>query len=321
MSLTSSHVDGWYIDRCDAYSHLSSATTWRCRITLQQDYVYRPLHDEPITEAEVTAQNPFPPWVKQPRETNEFKLILDKSDPIDEVVRWAQIAILNHNQNYTYFIPKDWDKRTDEEREPGYEAARLASAESRTDAKFSPNSVAIKVNGPGLPDLSFYDMPGVFRNARHEEDQFLVKVVENLAKEYIARKNAIILWAVPMNHDPETSSTFTLIRALRAQNRTIGVLTKADLLPKGGHQQWLAMLAGKQHQVGKGYFITSRAAPDLEDQDTQRRDRQSLREEHAAEEAFFNRQSEDRAWPQEFSQFDDRCGIDQLVKFLAQTLA
>lgn len=84
------------------------------------------------------------------------------------------------------------------------------------------------------------------------------------------------------------------------------------------------MLAGQQHQVGRGYFITSRAPPAAHDdsQEMQRRDRQSLRDEHAAEEAFFNRQGgPDRTWPQEFSNFDDRCGIDQLVKFLAQSLA
>lgn len=87
------------------------------------------------------------------------------------------------------------------------------------------------------------------------------------------------------------------------------------------------MLAGQQHQVGRGYFITSRAPPAADDgqgngQELQRRDRQSLRDEHASEEAFFNRiAGSDRTWPQEFSPFDDRCGIDQLVKFLAQTLA
>lgn len=85
------------------------------------------------------------------------------------------------------------------------------------------------------------------------------------------------------------------------------------------------MLSGQQHQVGRGYFITSRAPPAAHDGDNhemQRRDRQSLRDEHKAEEAFFNRQrNPDRTWPQEFSSFEDRCGIDQLVKFLAQTLA
>jgi len=228
--------------RCPIHIRLSSDTTWRCRVSLQQDFAYRPPNDEPITEADVTEHNPFPPWLKQTRETKEFKMIYSKTDPIDEIVRWAQIAILNHNRNYTQYVPKDWDLRSADEKEPEYEARRLAEAERTTEAKFSPNTVAIEVKGPGLPDLSFYDMPGVFRNAKHEEDQFLVKVVENLVREYISHEKAIILWAVPMNHDPETSSTYALIRNVRAQQRTIGVMTKADLLPRGSHNQWLEIL-------------------------------------------------------------------------------
>lgn len=88
------------------------------------------------------------------------------------------------------------------------------------------------------------------------------------------------------------------------------------------------MLAGKQHQVGRGYYITSRAPPSLGGDDLYnghelRHDRPSLSDERAAEEAFFNRQvsGADRTWPEEFARFDDRCGIDQLVKFLAQDLA
>lgn len=80
--------------------------------------------------------------------------------------------------------------------------------------------------------------------------------------------------------------------------------------------------AGRQHQVGRGYYITSRAPPTVhngDDHELQRRDRQSLRDEHAAEEAFFNRAT--GSWPDEFLAFEDKCGIDQLVKFLAQTLA
>lgn len=85
------------------------------------------------------------------------------------------------------------------------------------------------------------------------------------------------------------------------------------------------MLANQQHQVGRGYFITCRAPPMNGDHDhgheVQRRDRQSLAIESAAEESFFNGQSAGAVWPQEFAQFANKCGIDQLVKFLAQTLA
>lgn len=114
--------------RCPIHIRLSSDTTWRCRITLQQDYAYRPPNDEPITEADVTQQNPFPPWVKQQREVKEFKMVYDKSDPIDDIVRWAQIAILNHNINYKTFIPKDVTGNTRED-----DAESLAHAEENAE--------------------------------------------------------------------------------------------------------------------------------------------------------------------------------------------
>lgn len=116
--------------RCPIHIRLSSDTTWRCRITLQQDYAYRPPNDEPITEADVTPQNPFPPWVKQQREVKEFMMVYDKSDPIDDIVRWAQIAILNHDINYKTFIPKDVAGRTRED-----DAEALARAEDTSEVR------------------------------------------------------------------------------------------------------------------------------------------------------------------------------------------
>lgn len=138
---------------------------------------------------------------------------------------------------------------------------------------------------------------------------YLVKVVENMARKYIADPNAIIMWAVPMNSDPENSSTLAIIRKEAAQNRTVGVLTKADLLPPGNHEQWLGMLAGTQHSVGYKFFITARQPTDPESQ-------------NSFEEAFFNGQAPDgvNPWSDRFQQHGDRCGLNQLVVFLSDTL-
>lgn len=38
------------------------------------------------------------------RDSKPFKTIFDPSE-IEEVLRWAQVAILNHNQNFELFIP------------------------------------------------------------------------------------------------------------------------------------------------------------------------------------------------------------------------
>jgi hypothetical protein len=45
--------------------------------------------------------------------------------------------------------------------------------------------------------------------AKHKEDQFLVKVVENLVRNLLREGNHLV--AVPMNLDPETPSTYALL--------------------------------------------------------------------------------------------------------------
>lgn len=270
---------------------------WSCRVSLQQDYAFCPPGDYEITKADVTPQSPFPPWVKQPRVVKEFMTIYDQSD-IDTVLRWAQIAILNHDQNHELYIPGTGaitkQRLLDEEAE-------------RTAAKFSPNTVALEIKGPDLPDLSFYDMPGIFRNSAREEDEYLVSVVENLAREYISHEGALIIWAVPMNVDPETSSTLSIIRDLRAQQRTIGVMTKADLLPQGNYAQWLSMLSGERHRIGHEFFITSRPSD------------RKLDEQQQWEEAYFHDNSS-VLWPEEFHPFRDRCGVEKLKTALSEKL-
>ncbi|KAK2053035.1 dynamin family protein [Colletotrichum caudatum] len=270
---------------------------WSCRVTLQQDYAFKPPSNYNITKADVTAANPFPPWVKQARVVKEFMTIYDQSD-IDTVLKWAQIAILNHDQNHELYVPSTGAIT---------KQSMLDDEADRTMAKFSPNTVALEIKGPDLPDLSFYDMPGIFRNSAREEDEYLVSVVENLAREYISHAGALIIWAVPMNVDPETSSTLSIIRDLHAQRRTIGVMTKADLLPEGNNHQWMSMLRGERHKIGHEFFITSRPSD------------QNLDQQQRWEEAFFHQDSSER-WPEEFHQFRDRCGVEKLKTALSEKL-
>lgn len=286
--------------RCPTHIRVSRHDDWSCRVSLQLDYSYEPPGDRYITKHDVTPDNPFPPWVPQPRVVKEFKTIYGSNkEDIENVLRWAQVAILNHGQNPDAYIPGTGAI-------PRTQA--LAEAVETTAAKFSPNTVALEIKGPELPDLSFYDLPGIFRNSAQEEDEYLVQVVENLAREHISRADALIIWAVPMNADPETSSTLSIIRDMDAQNRTIGVMTKADLLPsEGTHAQWLDMLDGKRHRIGHEYFITSRPTD------------QALEDQLRWEEALFHEQGHEK-WPGDLLRFRNRCGVERLKAALSEKL-
>lgn len=285
--------------RCPLHIRVSRHTDWSCRVWLRKEYSYKPPIDRPIVEQDVTDEDPFFPWRKRQTTTVlEFKTMHDKSE-IEEVLRWAQIAILNDDQPHTKFIPGSGSVTLN---------SSLAGASEDATAKFSPNVVALEIKGPELPDLSFYDMPGIFQNPADARDNYLVSVVRNLSKAYIQHPSAIIICSMPMNNDAENSCTFGLIRSLESSSRTIGVLTKADLISQGGnYEQWLRILQGQAHQTGLGYFITSRPT----DKD--------LEQLQSWEECAFENHTFDW-WPETFWSFEPRCGVEKLKAFLSERL-
>lgn len=284
--------------RCPLHIRVSRNTQWSCRVWLRKEYEYKPPEGD-IHESQVTESDPFFPWKKRKHNyTHEFKIMHDKSE-IEQVLRWAQIAILNDEKDPSLFVPGSGSIADN---------VPIDTAAEDTAAKFSPNIVALEIKGPGLPDLSFYDMPGIFQNPADVKDDYLVCVVRNLSQAYIQHPSAIIMCSMPMNSDAENSSTFNLTRRLGASSRTIGVLTKADLLPPGGnHEQWLDIMRGRTHRTGLGYFITSRP----KDKD--------LEELTAWEERIFEDQSSG-SWPSDFHAFVDRCGVEKLKSFLSHRL-
>ncbi|KAI0420979.1 dynamin family protein [Xylaria grammica] len=283
--------------RCPLHIRLinSSNAHWSCSVALQLDYNFEPKGK--IKKSDVTATNQFPPWVKKShRDIKIFKTIFDPSE-IEEVLRWAQVAILNPGNDHELYIPGDGAvaKSTD-----------LAEATRSAAAQFSPNIISLEIKGPELPGLSFYDLPGVFLSPDQEEDEYIVKVVRNLTRHYIKREHAIIMWALPMNADPENSISLGIIREAKAAQRTIGIMTKADKLAPENEAQWLAMFRDEKQSVGHGFFATSRPPGE------------HLEAAGKWEELFFSH--EVGGWPTDFDDFKQRCGVDLLGEYISVQL-
>lgn len=105
----------------------SSNGAWTCRISLRWEYDE---HRKPLTQhKEVPFGDPFS----------------DKSQ-LELMLRRAQTAVLNQNYDPSYFLDKE-----------GETLKLLAKGAKQS---FSRNVVCVDINGPGLPDLSFIDLPG-----------------------------------------------------------------------------------------------------------------------------------------------------------------
>lgn len=76
-----------------------------------------------------------------------------------------------------------------------------------------------------------------------------------MARNAVSRENCIILLTITCTDDIQNQSGATLAREVDPQgNRTIGVLTKPDLIPEDNHPAWLDILSGKAHPLRLGYY-------------------------------------------------------------------
>ena len=216
-------------------------------MSLHEYYFYSKDSNKTPTKSQL-----FPPWKKRPEGLiiHEFKTISDKSE-LEDVLRFAQVALLNPSQDPKSYIPGS-----------GVYAQRGLTSSQKHEADFSPNLVAIEIFGPRLPALSFYDLPGIFVSAASKEEEYLIKVFENLATEYIMRPNALVICAMTMQNDPGLSRTSAIINQLKAEKRCIGVLTMPDRLQEGSiHVDFDKILRGQAHVLPGGYYVTKQPGP------------------------------------------------------------
>lgn len=227
--------------RCPLEINLTEAepgSSWKCEISLISKYRFIG-HDE-VSEHTTSSTATIGPWAEFDPEISSFA---ETTDPnaLPTYLAAAQRAILNPGIHWTKF------------RNPEFNFAyNLSEQEAEM---FSPNVVRLDVSGPSLTNLSFYDLPGVISIAENEEDEYLVTLVEELVKQYIQTENCIVILAMPMNHDATNSNAARLVSECRAKDRTVGVLTKPDLVQQGGHEQWKDILRGEKFHVGHGYYV------------------------------------------------------------------
>lgn len=273
---------------------------WKCKISLYKKYVYEGLQgkDVPIRPSArhaaarveiATKTRPLGPWTLQDGEDFHFFTTTSKED-VPHALYLAQLATLNPSASYENYMPgKD-------------------NPVSKHQVKFSPNVVRLDISGPDLPNLSFYDLPGVINQSEVAEEEYLVNLVRNLVKEYIRADDCINLLAIPMTDDPANSSASKLIREVKAEARTVGVLTKPDRYQKGESlDQWIQVLTGKKFRLGFGYYVVKNN-PDPRVDNTTARGEESL---------FF---SKEEPWATTLGKYNGRFGTFKLQTDLSHRL-
>ncbi|KZZ94743.1 Dynamin, GTPase domain protein [Moelleriella libera RCEF 2490] len=132
---------------------------------------------------------------------------------------------------------------------------------------FSRHILKIESQGPDEDYLTVIDVPGIFRNIEEgvtkDADR---KLVMDMVESYVKQERTIILAVLPCNADVMTQEVLSLAEKYdEAGKRTLGVLTKPDLLPERNTKLVVCdLINGKKRPLNLGYYlIVNRGADEV----------------------------------------------------------
>ncbi len=121
---------------------------------------------------------------------------------------------------------------------------------------FSSDSIHVCVESAQTPDLSLVDLPGIIRTTTAGQDRSVISEVDELLRHYMIQQETVILAVIPANQDIATVDILERAAKLDPQGeRTIGVLTKPDLVDKGAEEEILHIIRNVRKPLRLGYVI------------------------------------------------------------------
>ncbi|KAH8732867.1 Dynamin central region-domain-containing protein [Phaeosphaeriaceae sp. PMI808] len=210
-----------------------------------------------------------------------------------EQQEWAEFLHIPGRRFYDF---------TEVRREIEAETARIAGKNKGIDRQ----PINLKIYSPHVLSLTLVDLPGLTKVPIGDQPTDIEKQTRNLITEYIAKPNSVILAVSPANVDLVNSEALKLARHVDPMGkRTIGVLTKLDLMDHGTNA--MDILSGRVYPLKLGFIgIVNRSQADIQTG-------KALHQALAAERDFF------RHHPA-YRNMANRCGTQFLAKSLNQTL-
>ncbi|CAG7886396.1 unnamed protein product [Brassica rapa] len=170
----------------------------------------------------------------------------------------------------------------------------------------SDKQIRLKIFSPNVLDITLVDLPGITKVPVGDQPTDIEARIRTMILSYIKQPSCLILAVTPANSDLANSDALQIAgNADPDGHRTIGVITKLDIMDRGTDARNL--LLGKVVPLRLGYVgVVNRCQEDI-------LLNRSVKEALSAEEKFF------RSRPA-YHGLTDRLGIPQLAKKLNQIL-
>ncbi|KAJ3434947.1 dynamin related protein 1 isoform a [Anaeramoeba flamelloides] len=146
--------------------------------------------------------------------------------------------------------------------------------------QISDQPLYLKIFSPKLVDLTLIDLPGLTKNATINQPLSIVETIEKMVLKYISNPKSLLLAIIPATQDIATSDALRICKRVDPNgDRTLGVITKLDLLDKG--VDVMPILEGKLFPLKLGYIpVINRSQEDINKG-------KDIRKAHIDEENFF----------------------------------
>eukprot|EP01118_Nematostelium_gracile_P000753 TRINITY_DN10770_c0_g1_i1.p1 TRINITY_DN10770_c0_g1~~TRINITY_DN10770_c0_g1_i1.p1 ORF type:complete len:749 (+),score=252.76 TRINITY_DN10770_c0_g1_i1:179-2425(+) len=127
----------------------------------------------------------------------------------------------------------------------------------------SHSPINLKVHSPHVLNLTLVDLPGITKVPIGDQPKDIEAQIRNMIMKYIEKPAAIILAVTAANTDLTNSDALQLARVVDPEcKRTIGVITKLDLMDKGTDA--LDMLMGRVVPLRLGFVgVVNRSQKDI----------------------------------------------------------
>ena len=160
------------------------------------------------------------------------------------------------------------DKRFYNFDEVRQEIVRDTEVKTGKNQGISPLPINLRVYSPNVLTLTLVDLPGLTKVPVGDQPKDIERQIRDMIMTYITKPNAIILAVTAANTDLANSDGLKLAREVDPEGfRTIGVLTKVDLMDPG--TDVIDILAGRVVPLRLGYVpVVNRGQKDIESKKT-----------------------------------------------------
>ncbi|XP_072240581.1 dynamin-2-like isoform X3 [Leuresthes tenuis] len=189
------------------------------------------------------------------------------------------LQLVNNKAEYAEFLHCKGRKFVD------FEEVRM-EIEAETDRLtgsnkgISPIPINLRVYSPNVLNLTLIDLPGMTKVAVGDQPQDIEHQIRDMLLQFITKESCLILAVTPANTDLANSDALKIAKEVDPQGlRTIGVITKLDLMDEGTDAR--DILENKLLPLRRGYIgVVNRSQKDIDG-------KKDIRVALAAERKFF----------------------------------